>query len=74
MGLQHKIEDLDRVERAFVHIDYQERPYDEHDENSWPNEWVDKGIDDDCVAMEALVGTMRKLEDPHGRSRLNAAL
>ncbi|KAF4697716.1 hypothetical protein FOZ60_000067 [Perkinsus olseni] len=42
MGLQHKIEDLDRVERAFVHIDYQERPYDEHDENSWPNEYYEK--------------------------------
>mmetsp|Transcript_44164 Transcript_44164/g.138734 ORF Transcript_44164/g.138734 Transcript_44164/m.138734 type:complete len:331 (-) Transcript_44164:204-1196(-) len=35
MELQWKIEALDEVERAFVHIDYQTREYDEHDERSW---------------------------------------
>jgi cation diffusion facilitator family transporter len=30
MDLQYEIEGLDEVERCFVHIDYQARPYDEH--------------------------------------------
>ncbi|KAI9919129.1 hypothetical protein PsorP6_011748 [Peronosclerospora sorghi] len=30
LSLQNKIEALDKVERAFVHVDYLERPYDEH--------------------------------------------
>jgi cation diffusion facilitator family transporter len=30
LQLQFKIEQLDQVERAFVHVDYQERDYDEH--------------------------------------------
>jgi cation diffusion facilitator family transporter len=38
LELQFKIEQLDQVERAFVHVDYQERTYDEHrvshDENA----------------------------------------
>ena len=29
--LQHKIERLEEVERAFVHIDYQVRDVDDHD-------------------------------------------
>lgn len=30
LSLQRKIEQLDSVERAFVHIDYLQRDYDEH--------------------------------------------
>ena len=30
LNLQHKVEELDNVERAFVHVDYLERNYDEH--------------------------------------------
>uniref|UniRef100_A0AAV1VC81 Cation efflux protein cytoplasmic domain-containing protein n=1 Tax=Peronospora matthiolae TaxID=2874970 RepID=A0AAV1VC81_9STRA len=30
LSLQHKVEELDNVERAFVHVDYLERNYDEH--------------------------------------------
>jgi divalent metal cation (Fe/Co/Zn/Cd) transporter len=42
MELQHKIEAFEQVERAFVHIDYQVREYDEHNENSWPEHYADK--------------------------------
>jgi hypothetical protein len=37
LQLQHKIEDMDNVERCFVHIDYTARSYNEHDETSWPD-------------------------------------
>ncbi|KAE9269405.1 hypothetical protein PF008_g30869 [Phytophthora fragariae] len=30
LQLQFKVENLDEVERAFVHVDYQSRDYDEH--------------------------------------------
>ena len=30
MDLQYKLENLPEVERAFVHIDYSKRAYDEH--------------------------------------------
>ena len=30
MSLQYKLEQVAEVERAFVHMDYKERPYDEH--------------------------------------------
>lgn len=30
LALQMKVEDLDVVERAFVHVDYRARGYDEH--------------------------------------------
>mmetsp|Transcript_6508 Transcript_6508/g.7473 ORF Transcript_6508/g.7473 Transcript_6508/m.7473 type:complete len:149 (+) Transcript_6508:553-999(+) len=30
MELQYEIESRDEVERCFVHIDYEQRPYDEH--------------------------------------------
>lgn len=42
MELQHKIEAFEQVERAFVHIDYQVRDYDEHNENSWPEHYAEK--------------------------------
>ena len=42
MELQHKIEAFDEVERAFVHIDYQERDYDEHNEQSWPPHYAER--------------------------------
>jgi cation diffusion facilitator family transporter len=42
MELQHKIEAFDEVERAFVHIDYQERDYDEHNQRSWPPHYAEK--------------------------------
>ena len=42
MELQHKIEAFDEVERAFVHIDYQERDYDEHNEKSWPPHYAER--------------------------------
>jgi divalent metal cation (Fe/Co/Zn/Cd) transporter len=42
MELQHKLEAIDEVERAFVHIDYQERDYDEHRPESWPDHYAHK--------------------------------
>ena len=42
MELQHKIEAFEQVERAFVHIDYQVRDYDEHNEKSWPEHYAEK--------------------------------
>ena len=42
MELQHKIEAFEEVERAFVHIDYIERDYDEHNEESWPMHYAAK--------------------------------
>lgn len=42
MELQHKIESFEQVERAFVHIDYQARDYDEHNEQSWPQAYADR--------------------------------
>jgi cation diffusion facilitator family transporter len=42
MELQHKIEAFEEVERAFVHIDYQTRDYDEHNEDSWPPHYAQK--------------------------------
>lgn len=30
LALQNKVEELDNVERAFVHVDYLSRDYDEH--------------------------------------------
>lgn len=42
MELQHKIEAFEQVERAFVHIDYQERDYDEHNQQSWPDHYARK--------------------------------
>jgi cation diffusion facilitator family transporter len=42
MELQHKIEAFEQVERAFVHIDYMERDYDEHNEQSWPDHYAEK--------------------------------
>jgi cation diffusion facilitator family transporter len=42
MELQHKIEAFEEVERAFVHIDYQARDYDEHNEQSWPPHYAQR--------------------------------
>jgi len=42
MELQHKIEAIDEVERAFVHMDYVERDYDEHRPESWPQHYIAK--------------------------------
>ena len=42
MQLQHRIEAFDQVERAFVHIDYQARDYDEHNEDSWPHHYAER--------------------------------
>jgi len=42
MTLQHKVEAFEEVERAFVHIDYMERDYDEHRPESWPDHYVEK--------------------------------
>jgi cation diffusion facilitator family transporter len=42
MELQHKIEAFEQVERAFVHIDYQVRDYDEHNEQSWPQAYAER--------------------------------
>ena len=42
MQLQHKIEAFEQVERAFVHIDYQARDYDEHNERSWPLAYAER--------------------------------
>ena len=42
MELQHKVEAFEEVERAFVHIDYVERDYDEHNENSWPEHYAER--------------------------------
>mmetsp|Transcript_9286 Transcript_9286/g.32037 ORF Transcript_9286/g.32037 Transcript_9286/m.32037 type:complete len:81 (+) Transcript_9286:89-331(+) len=35
MELQREVEARDDVERCFVHVDYLERDYDEHDADSW---------------------------------------
>ena len=42
MTLQHKVEAFEEVERAFVHIDYMERDYDEHRPESWPDHYAEK--------------------------------
>lgn len=41
MELQHKLEANEQVERAFVHLDYQSRAYDEHDRQTWPASYLE---------------------------------
>ena len=35
IDLQFKLESLSNCDRAFVHLDYMARDYDEHDQSSW---------------------------------------
>lgn len=51
IGLQRELEKHELVERCFVHCDYTERPFDEHDEASW-----DKGRPAGASASSAGAG------------------
>lgn len=55
MELQHMIEAFEDVERAFVHIDYQTRDYDEHNQDSWPPHYAQKVRETIGRATDSLV-------------------
>jgi len=53
MELQYEIEGREEVERCFVHIDYETRPYDEHVVSKVPE------------LRERLVGQLKRMQSAH---------